>query len=235
MRGISPATSPGFNAGRVPATKGRRLPPEPLTRPEVEALLRQCSRRAPTGLRNRALIAVLYRGGLRISEALALRLDDLDAETGAIRVLHGKGDRARTVGLDAGAFALVETWLECRRRIGLDRTAPLFCTLEGRPLWPSYVRQVLPRLARKAGIRKRVHPHGLRHTLATELAAENVSLVHIQTQLGHRDISTTARYVHQLRPEHTIAAMRDRDWAPPGAPHPGATAQPKRRLVPRRR
>ncbi len=234
MRGASPATAPGFNAGRVPATKGRRLPPEPLTRQEVEALLRQCSRRAPTGLRNRALIAVLYRGGLRISEALALRLDDLDAETGSVRVLHGKGDRARTVGLDAGAFALVESWLECRRRVGLDRTAPLFCTLEGQPLWASYVRQLLPRLGRKAGIRKRVHPHGLRHTLATELAAENVGLVHIQTQLGHRHISTTARYVHQLRPEHTIATMRERDWTPPGVAHERPETPSRRRLVVRR-
>ena len=172
--------------------KGRRLPPEPLTRQEVEALLRRCSRRAPTGFRNRALIAVLYRGGLRISEALALRLDDLDAETGAVRVLHGKGDRARTIGLDAGAFALVDAWVDCRRRIGLDRTAPLFCTLAGRRLHASYVRQLLPRLARKAGIGKRVHPHGLRHTHATELAAENVSLLDIQTQLGHAHLDNRA-------------------------------------------
>jgi len=75
-----------------PWNKGRRLPPEVPTRGEVNALMRACLKRAPTGLRNRALIAVLYRGQLRISEALALKPKDLNRKAGTIRVLHGKGN-----------------------------------------------------------------------------------------------------------------------------------------------
>ena len=192
----------------------RKRPAQPLTRAEVEALLAACSRRAPTGVRNRALIAVLYRAGLRISEVLALRPCDVDPAAGTVRVLHGKGDRSRTVGLDAGALSLVERWLETRAKRGIPRTAPLFCTLAGRPMYASYVRTMLHRLARRAGIEKRVHPHGLRHTHASELAAENVPLTFIQTQLGHAHISTTARYVHQLRPQDAIDRIRARDWTP---------------------
>lgn len=85
---------------RPPANKGRRSPAELLTTDEIRALIRACSARAPTGIRNRALIAVLYRGGLRISEALALYPKDLDQGAGTVTVLHGKGDQRRTAGMD---------------------------------------------------------------------------------------------------------------------------------------
>lgn len=91
------------SGGKQPWNKGRKLPPEVLTGSEVNALLGVCSKRAPTGIRNRALIAMLYRGQLRIGEALAFKPKDLDRKGGTLRVLHGKGDRARTVGLDSGA------------------------------------------------------------------------------------------------------------------------------------
>ena len=103
---------------RAPANKGRRFPAELLSPEEVRALLRACSSRAPTGIRNRALIAVLYRGGLRISEALALHAKDVDQAAGTVTVLHGKGDQRRTVGMDPAAFALLERWLDKRRALG---------------------------------------------------------------------------------------------------------------------
>jgi len=118
----------------------------------VKALIRACSNRAPTGIRNRALITVLYRGGLRLSEALALHPKDVNPGLGTVRVLHGKGDRRRTVGLDPGAMAMVERWMEQRRDLGVGRRAPLFCTLSGEVLQPSYVRTLLPRLAERAGL-----------------------------------------------------------------------------------
>ena len=155
-------------AGKEPWNRGRKLPPEVLTGQEVNALLGACSKRAPTGIRNRALIAVLYRGQLRIGETLALKPKDLDRKAGTVRVLHGKGDRARTVGLDSGAWALLELWLQCRQKLGPSGRHPLFCTLEGGPLLPSYCRSLLARLGKKAGIEKRVHPHGLRHSRAAE-------------------------------------------------------------------
>jgi site-specific recombinase XerD len=144
----------------IPANKGLKLPAEPLTPDEVKSLIRVCSKRAPTGVRNRALIVVLYRAGLRCSEALALLPKDLDAANSTIRVLHGKGDRSRVVGLDAGAWALLQLWLERRTALGLNGRQPVFCTLAGKPMKSSYVRMLLPRLARRAGIEKRCHPHG---------------------------------------------------------------------------
>ena len=126
---------------RTPANKGRRFPAELLSPDEVRALLRACSSRAPTGIRNRALIAVLYRGGLRISEALALYAKDVDQAVGTVTVLHGKGDQRRTVGMDPAAFALLERWLDKRRALGLSARRPVFCTLRGEAIDSSYVRR----------------------------------------------------------------------------------------------
>lgn len=163
---------PGYHRGRIAPNKGRTYPPEVLTPDEAKALILACSNRAPTGIRNRALITVLYRGGLRLGEALALKPKDIDPSQGTITVLHGKGDQRRTVGLDPGAMAIVTRWLDKRKHLGLSPRVPLFSTLEGKALKPSYVRTLLPRLASKVGIEKRVHPHGLRHTHAYELMME---------------------------------------------------------------
>ena len=202
-----------MNKPRAPANKGRRLPAELLSGEEVRALLRACSSRAPTGVRNRALIAVLYRGGLRISEALALHAKDVDQAVGTVTVLHGKGDQRRTVGMDPAAFALLERWLDKRRALGLSARRPVFCTLRGEPIDSSYVRRLLPRLAVKAGVEKRVHPHGLRHAHAAELAAEGVPVNVVQQQLGHGSLATTDRYLRHIAPAERVAAMRAREWA----------------------
>jgi site-specific recombinase XerD len=195
-----------------PSNKGKRYPAETLKAAEVGSLLAACSRRAPTGIRNRALITVLYRGGLRISEALALEPKDLDRDGGTIRILHGKGDRSRTVGLDPEAFALVERWLDRRRDLGINGHRRVFCTLAGSPLSAAYVRALLPRLARKAKIEKRVHAHGLRHTHAAELAREGIPMNAIQAQLGHSSLATTDRYIRHIEPHELIETMRARKW-----------------------
>jgi site-specific recombinase XerD len=198
---------------RPPANKGRRLPAELLSGEEVRALLRACSSRAPTGIRNGALIAALYRGGLRISEALALLPKDVDPTQGTLTVLHGKGDRRRAVGMDPAAFALLERWMDRRRALGLSGRRPVFCTLAGEPLDSSYVRRLLPRLAAKAGVEKRVHAHGLRHAHAAELAAEGVPVNVVQQQLGHGSLATTDRYLRHIAPAERVAAMQQREWA----------------------
>jgi site-specific recombinase XerD len=208
----SRATEKGHGAGRAPANAGKTYPAEILTPSEARALLAACSRRAPTGVRNRALIAVLYRAGLRVSEALALKPKDVDAVAGTITVLHGKGDRRRTVGLDDGAFDVIERWLERRPALQLTGRQPLFCTLDGAPLKSSYVRTLLPRLARKAGIEKRVHAHGLRHSHAAELAAEGHPVNLIQAQLGHTSLATTDRYLRHIAPQQLVDATRARAW-----------------------
>lgn len=195
-----------------PANKGKKLPPEPLTGDEVRTLISMCSKRALTGVRNRALIVVLYRAGLRISEALSLRTKDLDVEAGTLRVLHGKGDRSRVVGLDDGAWAVLQVWLDRRAAAGLKGQPPIFCTLRGEPIKASYIRALLPRLARRAGIERRVHAHGLRHTHAYELSREGTPLLVIQTQLGHASAATTDRYIAHLNPAVAVEAIRSRKW-----------------------
>jgi site-specific recombinase XerD len=194
------------------SNKGQRFPAEILTGDEVKALLGACSTRAPTGVRNRALIATMYRGGLRISEALALRPKDLDRQAGTVRVLQGKGGKSRTVGFDPAAFGLIERWLDRRAELRINGRHRLFCTLDGKPLDPSYVRHLLPRLASKAGIEKRVHPHALRHTHAAELAREGVPLNVIQAQLGHSNVATTSRYLAHIAPAEVIRVMQGREW-----------------------
>lgn len=212
---MSPATQPGFRKGRAPANRGRRYPAEVLTPAEIDGLLRACSGRAPTGIRNRALLAVCYRSGLRISEALALAPKDVDVASGTLTVLHGKGDRRRTVGMDASGFALLQRWLDRRAKLpGVNGRQPVFCTLAGGSISTSYVRGLLPRLAERAGVEKRVHAHGLRHALASELAAEGVPLMLVQGQLGHSRLSTTERYVRVLNPAAVVDTMRARTWAP---------------------
>lgn len=179
----------------------------------VYRLLRTCPGRAPTGIRNRALIVVGYRAGLRLAEALALHPKDLHREAATIAVLHGKGNRARTVGLDPAAFSLIERWIDVRASRGINGRAPLFCTLDGQSLMTAYVRALLPRLALKAGIEKRVHFHGLRHTMAAELAREGQPMNLIQAQLGHSSLATTSRYLNHIAPRELIAAMKAREWA----------------------
>ena len=194
------------------SNKGKRFPAEILTDSEVDALIEACSSRAPTGIRNRALIVLLYRGGLRISEALALKPKDLDAELGSIRVLEGKGKKDRTIGLDPASFAVIGRWLDERRSRRINGRARLLCTLEGKPLKDAYVRALFKRLGKKARIEKRVHPHGLRHSHAAQLAQEGLPVNVIQAQLGHSSLATTSLYLDHIAPQQLIDLMKQRKW-----------------------
>jgi site-specific recombinase XerD len=127
----------GHRAAERLEVVGLRLIDEDVAVCEKQDSLRHCSRRAPTGIRNGALLAGLFRSGLRVSEALALLPKDLDPAGHSIRVLHGKGDKARTAPLPTDAADAVDRLLECRKRLGLTGRYPLFCTLRGEPLWDS--------------------------------------------------------------------------------------------------
>ena len=146
----------------TPTPRGRKLDPDLLNAEEVERLLARCLRRAPTGLRNRALLTLGWRAGLRCQEALDLMLKDVDFDSALITVRNGKGGRTRRIGFDAGTAAVVEHWLRARAKLRVGRTAPLLCTLDGHPCDSSYVRHLMKRLAVKAEIDKRAHFHGLR-------------------------------------------------------------------------
>lgn len=229
----SPVTTSAFREGQAPPNKGMKLPAEPLSHREVLALIDACGR-GPCGRRDAGLIVVMWRAGLRVAEALALEPKDVDLVKGRIRVLHGKGDRARTVGLDKMACAVIDDWLGERRRLGIPRTwdglpTRLFCVVSkpttGAPLHYGCVRDKLKRLAVKADIQTRVHPHGLRHTHAFELIEEGVPVHYIRRQLGHASLAVTARYVEHLNPADVIDRIRAREWPELGedqTPHGGA-------------
>ena len=190
-------------------TRGKLLPPEVLTEDEVRALIGACSKRGVTGHRNRALLAILWRTGVRISEALELRPHDVDFKNGTVRVRLGKGLKPRTTVLsDLDALPLVERWLEERGKLKtVGRGAPLFCTLKGTTTDPSYVRHLLPRLAKRASLERRAHPHGLRHTHAADLALAGVPVLAIQQQLGHHSLTTTATYLRKVGVRLDVARM----------------------------
>ncbi|MCR9165515.1 MAG: tyrosine-type recombinase/integrase [Nannocystaceae bacterium] len=190
-------------------TRGKLLPPEVFTEAEVRALIGACSTRGVTGHRNRALLAVLWRTGIRISEALELRPHDVDLKNGTVRVRLGKGLKPRTTVLsNLDALPLVERWLEERAKLpAVGQGAPLLCTLKGTPTDPSYARHLLPRLAKRAGLERRVHPHGLRHTHAADLALAGVPVLAIQQQLGHTSLVTTANYLRRVGVRLDLAQM----------------------------
>jgi site-specific recombinase XerD len=197
---------------RDPPNKGKKYPAEVIPREEVMRLLDVCSSRAPTGIRNKALVTVMYRTGLRISEALNLMPRDVDAKAGSVTVMNGKGGKRRVVGLDPEAYDALARWLDRRERLGINGRSRLFCTLKGEPVSAPYVRMALGRMARRAGIDRRVNPHAFRHSFAAEMAREGMPMNLIQQALGHSSLGTTSRYLAHINPTEVVDAMRGREW-----------------------
>src|SRR3954451_21857861 len=180
----SPATVPGYLAGRPAHTKGRRYPADPPRTEEIIAVMRCCGD-GLHGDRARGLIAVLWRAGLRIQEALDLTELDLDRRRGSVLVRRGKGGRRREVGMDDCGFEQLEPWLQGGETLSVGPriqaretmpVGPLFCVIndrtQGRPWHPSAARAALRRRAARAGVRRRFAPHRLRHAHALELLRE---------------------------------------------------------------
>jgi integrase len=215
----SPATIPGYLAGRAPRNKGMEYPPDPPRPEEIILVMRQAGHDRH-GLRIRALIAVLWRGGLRISEALALNETDVDEQRGSLLIRHGKGDKRREAGMDQFGFEQLDAWLAHRV---LLPPGPLFCVIDGstrRRRWAATAaRNELRELAAEAGVRRRFAPHQLRHAHAVELAREGVAVNIIQGQLGHTDLGTTLDLPPGHRPQ--------RDYR--RRPHPSTADHPSHR------
>jgi integrase/recombinase XerD len=180
-----------------------------LTDGEIARLMTCAGTKSVRGTRICACMAILWRGQLRITELLTLRVDDIDLDACTIRVQHGKRDRFRTVGVDPMTIAMVRQWLAKRPRFA-KADSPLFCTSRGTPLRRNSVADTLKRLATKAGITKRVHAHGFRHKGACELAAEGVPTEIIRRQLGHSNLQTTTEYLRGISAQDVIDAMRNR-------------------------
>jgi len=206
----SPVTTPGFLAGRAPRNKGMQYPPDPPRPEEIVQVMRQAGNDRH-GLRVRALIAVLWRGGLRVSEALALRETDIDERRGSLLIRHGKGNKRCEAGMDQFGFEQLNAWLAHRVTLPVG---PLLCVIDGptrgRAWAATSARAELRHLAAEAGVRRRFAPHQLRHAHAVELAREGVAVNIIQRQLGHTDLGTTSTYLQGIDPSEIIDAVRSR-------------------------
>ena len=207
----------GLTATVKPRKSRAVLAAEVLSPDEVRALMDRAagssapSRQSPTGIRNKALIMLLYRSGLRIGEILSIRPGDIDHEARSIRVLRTKAGQPSTRYYHPTAEASLQQWLERRRSLGLNGRQPVFSTLQGAPLSQEYVRAMLKASAEEAGIEKRVHPHGLRHTFAGELVRSGADYETISRLLGHESVATTAKYLKGLTNAEAGAALGSLD------------------------
>ncbi len=171
--------------------------PETLNGSAIGRLLESVSGADPLGLRDRAMLELLYASGLRISELCNVRLEGLDLAEGMIRVT-GKGNKTRLVPVGSEARGAIGRYLELERPKLVSRRsgAEIFLSVRGRKLTPQRVWQLIKRYAARAGLEANVYPHLLRHSFATHLLAGGADLRIIQEMLGHADISTTQVYTH---------------------------------------
>ncbi len=175
-----------------------RLPGDVLSLKEVRRLLEVPDLTTPVGLRNRAVVELLYATGIRRSELLKLDLTDINHEDREV-IVHGKGSKGRRIPLTRSAYKEVMAYIE-RGRPSLvkkhpDGSCAIFLTIRGHRQERVGLASVLRLLARKAGIKKKLTPHTLRRTFATHLLQGGANLRHIQTLLGHADLNTTAIYL----------------------------------------
>jgi integrase/recombinase XerD len=177
----------------------RRLPGV-LSRKEVECLLAQPRGPDPLGLRDRAMLELLYATGLRVSELVGLKGSGINLEAGYVRTM-GKGSKERLVPVGDMALQALRDYLSAGRgRLAKKGPSPfLFLNLRGKPLTRQGFWKILKQYGRMAGIKKRITPHGLRHSFATHLLEGGADLRSVQVMLGHADISTTQIYTHVTR------------------------------------
>jgi integrase/recombinase XerD len=170
--------------------------PHFLSVDEVDRLLACPDTADPVGLRDRAMIEVLYATGLRVSELVGLTVEGVNLEAGFVRCI-GKGSKERVVPLGASAREAVVAYLQSGR--GAHPTETLFLTPRGAPLTRMEFWKLLKGYAAKAGIRKNISPHVLRHSFATHLLERGADLRSVQMMLGHAEISTTQIYTHVIQ------------------------------------
>ena len=188
--------------------------PKVLSREEVAKMLSAPNVKCPTGLRNRAILQIMYGAGLRVSEVCNLSVSDVDLTTGLVYVQQGKNSKDRYVPLDDETIKWCKNWLAIK-----PDSEYFFCTLEGGRMSDRYIREVCYRISEKKGVyvndnhrKKKVSPHVFRHTCATELLEEGFNIREVQQILGHDDLNTTMIYT-AVRPEALVAKMRNRGRA----------------------
>lgn len=193
-------------------TLGEKLP-KYLSERKVDDLLSASDGKKPTGVRDRAMLDVLYASGARVSELISLRVADYDRNSGTLRIT-GKGNKQRIVPVGREAISSLNWYLESERsRLLKGRTSPyLFVTAQGGAMTRQGFWKLLRIQGKKAGIYQNLSPHVLRHSFATHLLEGGADLRSVQAMLGHSDIGTTQIYTHVLRSrlEQTVAKHHPR-------------------------
>lgn len=184
----------------VESPKAGRPLPAALSEQEVEALLAAPDSEAPIGLRDRAMLELLYAAGLRVSELVAMTLDRLNLRQGVVRTL-GKGSKERLVPVGEEALVWLERYLSQSRPMLLKGrlSSDLFVTQRGEGMTRQAFWYRIKLYARQAGIGRALSPHTLRHSFATHLLNHGADLRALQLLLGHSDLSTTQIYTHVAR------------------------------------
>jgi integrase/recombinase XerD len=173
--------------------------PKFLTVKEVEALLSQPKEDETRGIRDKAMLELLYATGLRVSELVSLRMSDLNLEDGFL-ICRGKGDKERIVPLGASANTAINRYLEESRPSFLLRESDfIFLTYRGQPFTRQGFWKVLRKYAADAKLEDKISPHVLRHSFATHLLERGADLRSVQLMLGHSQITTTQIYTHVSR------------------------------------
>ncbi|MEK7399768.1 MAG: site-specific tyrosine recombinase XerD [Candidatus Poribacteria bacterium] len=162
---------------------------------EVQILLDQPDISKPLGLRNKALLELMYACGLRVSEVIILKINDLNPEIGYIRCL-GKGNKERVIPVGSKALKAVKDYLDSGRSSLNPKGDWLFVNYKGDGLTRDGISRIIQELAKEAGIKKQISPHTLRHCFATHLLERGADLRSLQEMLGHASISTTQLYTH---------------------------------------
>ena len=177
--------------------KPEQLLPKTINQKDVKKLLESIETSDPLGMRDRALIELLYSSGLRLGEIMEALLENLYLEEGHIRVT-GKGNKTRIVPIGKKALEEITNYLDKGRKklVNSKSTSHIFLSIRGKKLSPSRIWQIVKERSKRADIKSPIHPHQLRHSFATHLLSGGADLRIIQELLGHADISTTQTYTH---------------------------------------